>query len=359
MEPSGLYIHIPFCKSICPYCDFYKVKASDELMEKYEEAVVSATASLGILYSSSVFDTIYFGGGTPSCMPGSSIASIIEALRSSFNISSDCEITVECNPSSPLKSFIPSVAAAGVNRISMGMQSAIDSERRSLGRMADCVRVNQALSICRSAGISNISLDLMLGVPGQTMSSLKTSLSYAINSGVPHVSAYMLKLEEGTVFYKRKDSLDLPSEDTVCDMYDMTCSYLEGAGLTQYEISNFGLPSRHNLKYWKDVPYLGIGPGAHSCMDGKRFYYPSDVVGFIKGDLKCVPDGTSGSLEERVMLGLRLTSGIDFLDDIALSKISADLTLAPYVKISSGNLSLTHEGFLVSNIVIGKIIEKL
>jgi len=362
LTSSGIYIHIPFCKSLCPYCDFYKIKYNEELAEKYIEAVVDATASLSVLYNSSSFDTVYFGGGTPSSIDGDLIVRVLDALRLNFDISPSSEITVECNPSSALEDFIPKVAVAGVNRVSLGLQSAVDLERKSLGRLAGPSRVTTALDICHLSGIDNISLDLILGVPGQTLSSLEESLDYCISSGVPHVSAYMLKLEEGTVFYKRQDTLDLPPEDTVCSMYDLTCNTLSSAGLKQYEISNFARPgfeSRHNLKYWNDETYLGIGPGAHSFMNGKRFYYPSDVVGFMRGDMQCIPDGEGGALLERVMLGLRLSSGISFLDKDTLEEISSDKTLAPFINISNGNLSLTHEGFLVSNVVISKIIEKI
>ncbi|MBQ0135674.1 MAG: radical SAM family heme chaperone HemW [Oscillospiraceae bacterium] len=357
MESSGLYIHIPFCKSLCPYCDFYKVRFDEELEKKYVEAVEKSTASLGISYSSEAFDTVYFGGGTPSCLSGESIVKILDALRLNFNILPDAEITVECNPSSNLEIFIPVVANAGVNRISLGLQSANENERRLLGRISGTERVREVLDICKNSGITNISLDLMLGVPGQTLDSLKDSLNFCLDSGVSHVSAYMLKIEEGTVFYKRQETLDLPSEDLVCDMYELTCKTLNDGGLSQYEISNFGLPSKHNIKYWRDETYLGIGPGAHSYMNGKRFYYPKDINAFINGDLKEVPDGDGGAIEEKVMLGLRLTSGIGFLEPATLKLISNDKSIEPFISIDEGTLSLNQNGFLVSNAVILKILE--
>ncbi len=361
MRPFGIYIHIPFCRSFCPYCDFYKVRPDGELMQKYTEAVVNTTASFSHIYGRRPVDTIYFGGGTPSAVPGSLIADMPEAVRENFDVASDAEITVECNPSSDLESFLPAVSAAGVNRVSLGLQSASDGERRALGRASDAVRVRQAVSIARAAGIENISLDVMLGVPGQDRESLLETLEFCTGLKVPHISAYMLKIEEGTVFFDRGESLDLPSEDDVCDMYELTCDKLEAAGLKQYEISNFAVPgfeSRHNLKYWRDEEYLGIGPAAHSFADGRRFFFPPDINAFIEG-AGTADDGPGGSFEEKVMLGLRLTEGVSGLPADFVRRVAERSDLAPFVSADKTTLKLNRRGFLISNRVISEILEMI
>ncbi|MCR4746915.1 MAG: radical SAM family heme chaperone HemW [Clostridiales bacterium] len=361
MKPVGIYIHIPFCRSFCPYCDFYKVRPDGELMQKYTEAVVNTTASFSHIYGRRPVDTIYFGGGTPSAVPGSFIAEMLQSVRENFDVASDAEITVECNPSSDFESFLPVVSAAGVNRVSLGLQSAADGERRALGRASDAVRVKQAVALVRAAGIENISLDVMLGVPGQDRESLLETLEFCKGLKVPHISAYMLKLEEGTVFFDRKESLDLPSEDEVCDMYELTCDTLEAAGLKQYEISNFavpGLESRHNLKYWRDEEYLGIGPAAHSFADGRRFFFPSDINAFIAGS-GTVDDGPGGSYEERLMLGLRLAEGVSGLPAGFAGRVAARADLAPFIEAGDTSLKLNRRGFLISNRVISEILEMI
>ena len=358
MKPLGIYIHIPFCRSFCPYCDFYKVRPDGKLMQKYTEAVVNTTASFSHIYGRRPVDTVYFGGGTPSAMPGSLIADILKAVRDNFDVAPDAEITVECNPSSDLESFLPVVAAAGVNRVSLGLQSASDGERRALGRTSDSARVREAVSLVRAAGIENISLDVMLGVPGQDRESLLETLDFCTGLKVPHISAYMLKLEEGTVFFNRSESLNLPSEDDVCDMYELTCDTLESAGIKQYEISNFavqGFESRHNLKYWRDEEYLGIGPAAHSFADGKRFFFPADINAFIEG-AETVDDGPGGSFEEKLMLGLRLTEGVSDLPAEFVKRVAGRADLAPFVEAGNTALKLNRRGFLISNRVISEIL---
>ena len=365
MTTSGIYIHIPFCKSFCPYCDFYKVKADETLAEKYKKAVVRSTASFSNVYKDRLIDTIYFGGGTPSAIDASHIVDILNGIRSSFSVSPNCEITVECNPSSNLSEFLPTVASAGVNRISLGMQSAVDDERKGLGRMADAARVARAVELAKSCGISNISVDLMLGVPQQSLTSLDLSLEFLNSLDVTHVSAYMLKLEEGTNFKKRFDAgtLTLPSEDETVEFYNHTCDTLSSFGFAQYEISNFAKPgfeSRHNLKYWTLGEYLGLGPAAHSFMDGKRFFFAPSLEEFLAGALP-TPDGEGGDFAERVLLNLRLTRGLvgDIPDDFF--EKASKLGLQKYLFVGEENgakaVRLTREGFLVSNSIIGELLE--
>jgi len=358
MNPIGLYLHVPFCASRCPYCDFYTMRAGDNEKEEYLKAVRQALDR----FAPRRVDSIYVGGGTPSVLPGKSLADLLDFIQNRYDVSDDSEITVECNPSSDLEHFLPEVTAAGVNRISMGMQSAVDAERRQLGRLADSRRVEEALTLCRRNGVDNVSLDLMLGVPGQTPDSLQRSLDFCIGHDVPHVSAYLLKIEEGTVFARRRDKLDLPDEDTVCDLYRQTGDVLGAAGLPQYEISNFARPgqeSRHNLKYWRCEEYLGVGPSAHSYLDGQRFHYAPDLDAFLHGT-EPVSDGPGGSTGEQLMLRLRLAEGVPTADlPPQVLDRAANPSLAPYLARDDATLRLTREGFLVSNAILAELLQDL
>lgn len=356
MEPIGLYFHVPFCSSLCPYCDFFKKRPEAGDMEAYVEHIKT---ELNVFRNRTIrADSVYFGGGTPSVLPGELFGDLLASVRDTFSITEDAEITVECNPSSDLETFLPAAASAGVNRLSFGMQSAVDAERRSLGRRADRARVKEALDLARKAGISNLSVDVMLGVPGQTLQSLEETLAFLKAQDVPHVSAYLLALEAGTVFAKRADRLDLPSEDLVTALYRRTAEFLEDAGLLQYEISNFARPgfeSRHNLKYWHCDEYLGFGPAAHSFFEGKRSYYPGDWDAFL-ADHAPLPDGDGGSFEERLMLALRLREGYRGPVPAELREKASQPALRPYLEVGEDFLRLNREGFLVSNRVLSELL---
>ena len=235
---TGIYIHIPFCQTKCPYCDFYSMRGTDEKKDLYLEAL-----NKEISFHENIFaDTIYLGGGTPSVFGKERLKKLIKNAKNQFHFS-DGEITVEVNPSSCDEELIEALVSSGVNRISMGLQSANDEERKLLGRHSDKEKIQKSVELCKAYGIENISLDVMLGVPEQTMKSLEKTLDFAVNSGATHISAYILKIEENTLFYRRKNSLPLPDEDTVCDMYGFVCEYLENHGFNQYEISNFSSPN--------------------------------------------------------------------------------------------------------------------
>lgn len=356
MEPVGLYFHVPFCAALCPYCDFFKKRPEAGDMEAYADRIKKELEPFR--HRNIRADSVYFGGGTPSVLPGELLGDLLTAVRSCFLISEDAEITVECNPSSDLETFLPAAAEAGVNRLSFGLQSAVDGERRSLGRRADRARVETALDLARAAGFENLSLDVMLGVPGQTLQSLEDTLSFLKAQDVPHVSAYLLALEEGTVFAKRAARLDLPTEETVTALYRRTAEALEGAGLLQYEISNFAKPgfeSRHNLKYWHCEEYLGFGPAAHSFFEGKRFYYPADWNAFLSGDAP-LPDGDGGSFEERLMLAMRLREGYRGPVPEDLREKALQPELRPYLEVGEDFLRLTREGFLLSNTILSELL---
>ncbi len=367
----GIYIHIPFCKSKCPYCDFYSYRCKDEEMKAYVDALIDeiSTLSRASEFVEEPFkaDTLYLGGGTPSILSGEELYRIITTAKEKFKISNNAEITVECNPNSDIEAILPYLLKAGVNRISLGLQSAVDKERRALGRQSDKKRVAQVIELLKRNGISNISLDVMLGIPYQTKESLGETLSFVIKCGVPHISAYMLKIEEGTHFYKSYDKYDFPDDEKTTEFYNQCADALEKAGYIHYEISNFakeGYESRHNSKYWKLENYLGIGPGAHSYIDGKRFYFESDTQAFTDG-AKAVFDDLGGNAEEYIMLKLRLKKGLMLSELEKLYGEKASLKIkekAPFFKeqglidFDGERICLTRKGYLLSNSVICEFI---
>ena len=310
-------------------------------------------------------DTLYLGGGTPSILGGENIAMLTRRAKNLFGV--DGEITVECNPSAVEEDFFEAVADAGVNRISLGVQSVIERERKKLGRFSDREIIEKRIEQCRTAGIKNISLDVMLGVQEQTMKSFDETLDFCIASGATHISAYMLKIEEGTPYYKKKDSLNLPNDDEVADMYLAMSEKLRASGFEHYEISNFarsGFEGKHNLKYWNCEEYLGLGPSAHSFIDGKRFFYPRDIEYFKNGG-EPIPDGNGGDEEEYIMLRLRLKDGIVFEDfEKRFEKIfPRDIIKKTEKFIENGlmkcddkSMALTEKGFLLSNLIIAEFI---
>ncbi len=363
----GLYIHIPFCKSKCPYCDFYSFVSTETQKDSYLNAVLFYLKSWGEKLQGE-FDTIYFGGGTPSCFGANRLGEIIQAARRHFNFI-DEEITVECNPSSVSLEFFEELKSFGVNRISMGMQSVVDDERKILGRLSNKIQVENAVKWAKLSGITNVSLDLMLGVPNQTRGSLDESLDFLISQNITHISAYMLKIEEGTPFEKLQNTLNIADEDEVCDLYEYTIQKLAENGFEQYEISNFSkrgaFKSRHNLKYWCGDEYLGIGASAHSFISGQRIFYERDFDSFVHG---CEPtfDSMGGDGEEYLMLRLRLNEGVKFeqyekrygksIDENILKRVK-QMQKQGLIKMNDLGFSLTQKGFLLSNSVIGFVLD--
>ncbi len=362
---TGIYIHIPFCKAKCPYCDFYSFRPEETHKDSYLKAVLSCLEKYKSTVSDEI-DTIYFGGGTPSFFGGERISRIIAYIKEVFSVN-DAEITVECNPSSVDEELVLALKGAGVNRISMGMQSAVTKERKALGRLSDGNQVRECVNLFRKHGIDNISLDLMLGVPCQTKESLDESIDFLLSCGIRHISAYMLKIEEDTLFYSLQDSLPLPDEDTVCDLYLHTVSRLNSEGFLQYEISNFaqkGFESRHNLRYWHCEQYLGIGPSAHSFINGKRFYFERDFEKFLTCP-EAIPDGDGGSEEEYIMLALRLSEGLSFEDfkrrfgkaiDCEIISKAEKYEKAGLLSVTGEKLFLNEKGFLLSNQIISDLL---
>lgn len=364
MKNIGLYLHIPFCKSKCPYCDFYSFSGKEEQKDKYtkvlKERILSSFSTLQCKA-----DTLYIGGGTPSVLGAKNLEVLVNSC--SGYLTNDAEITVECNPNGLDENFFKILHDCGVNRISMGLQSAIDSERRILGRLSDRNQVENAVKLAQKAGFQNISLDVMLGIPEQTKKSLAETLDFCVSLGVPHISAYILKLEENTYFYKNRKKYNFPDDDLTADLYLQMCEAFENNGIMQYEISNFakkGFESRHNLKYWHCEEYLGLGPSAHSFLNGKRFYYDRDFEPFMNGNSP-IPDGDGGDFTEYAMLALRLTEGLQ--ENKVFSRFGHSIPKEIYEKskifvdngymiADSKHLSLTQKGFLLSNSILSSIL---
>ena len=364
----GIYIHVPFCKRKCPYCDFYSVSEDRELIKSYVSAVCrNAKAFAGRRISA---DTVYFGGGTPSLLTAEQIEKILSVIDESFTLCSP-EITMEANPCTVDFQKLSDYRNAGVNRISFGVQSADDKELEFLGRLHDFALAEQAVENAVKAGFDNISCDLMLGLAGQSMKSLERSLSKLAEMPINHISAYMLKIEEETPFYKQEIINAVADEDLLCDMYLRTVEFLEEKGFIQYEISNFAkdkLYSKHNLKYWHGEEYIGIGPAAHSFFENERYCCPRNLNKFIKSDLqdKEALETSPDKLEEYIMLNLRLTTGInlhtveemagkDFAD--RLEKKAIFFEKNKLCVISGKRIFLTPKGFLVSNDLIEEFID--
>lgn len=309
-QPIGLYIHVPFCDGKCPYCDFYSLRGTPAMMDEYTRRVKETITDMGAKLGREA-GTLYFGGGTPSLLGAERLSRLIRAAQDSFGLR-NAEITVEANPGGDLKDFFRELKKAGANRASIGLQSADEEELRLLGRRHTAADAARAVRDAQDAGFDNISLDLMLAVQGQTQASLCRSMDFCAELGVQHVSAYLLQLEPGTAYWKNRAALRLPDEDAAAALYLSACEGLQKRGFIQYEISNFARPgyeSRHNLKYWNCEEYLGVGPSAHSFLNGERFHQERGVAAFLRGE-SAVSDGPGGGFEEFAMLKMRLAEGL-------------------------------------------------
>ena len=362
-RPIGVYIHVPFCGAKCPYCDFYSLPGSAATMDAYVSKVCETIEASPNVPA----DTLYFGGGTPSLLGVDRLARCIAAAKRRFLLQG-AEITVEANPNAP-PAFFRDLAQTGTNRVSLGMQSIHPAELQALGRRHTAAQVREAIRLLREGGITNLSLDLMLAIPHQTKDSLRESIAFCAEENIPHISAYLLKIEPGTEFFCHKDALAplLPSDDETADRYLFAVEELAKHGYLQYEISNFcreGQISRHNCKYWQGEEYLGIGPSAHSYLAGKRFYFPQNLRGFLDGAVP-VDDGEGGSREEFAMLALRLCTGLtqtlwqerfgEPLPAVYLQR-AKKFAASGLVRWSPEGFSFTPKGFLVSNALLAEIL---
>ena len=366
MQPIGLYLHIPFCDGKCGYCNFFSRHADNEVLSEYTEKLIASVASWGKKLDRPV-DTVYFGGGTPSLLGHGRLNAILNAVKSSFTLTPDPEITVEVNPTSTEELDFFAMRSAGFNRLSIGLQSANDNELRILGRRHDSADALRTVQRSQAAGFDNISLDVMLAIPEQTKDSLNHTLEFCDSCGIQHISAYILKIEKDTRFYQIKDQLPLFTDDEQAELYEYTVKKLSDLGYPQYEISNFAqacYASRHNLHYWHDEEYLGLGPSAHSYLDGTRFFYDNDFQSFYQD--QTIYESAGGDSEEYIMLALRLSEGLifdryqkRFHQPISENFLKASRRLAAQglCRVSDQSVSLTVKGFLVSNSVIAYLSE--
>lgn len=362
----GLYIHIPFCKAKCAYCDFYSLARSEDRMDAYAAALNRSLRDAASKAAAYRVDTVYFGGGTPSFFGASRLAALLETVFACYAVSPGAEITTEANPESARDvDALRTLRRAGFNRVSLGMQSADDQELRALGRIHTAADTAAAVDAARRAGFDNLSLDLIYGLPGQTRERWRANLAAAVALAPEHLSCYGLKAEPGTPLYARRHSASLPDDDAQADMYLDTVAFLAGRGYAQYEISNFarsGYESRHNLKYWTLGEYLGFGPGAHSDFGGRRFAVARDLDAFLRGDTAYSEDTPIAPEEraaERVMLGLRLTRGLQ-AEELAGAEAALEACAAHGLAERVENRwHLTPRGFLVSNAIILRVQEAL
>ncbi len=348
MKPA-LYIHIPFCAQKCAYCDFASWAGREAAREAYfaalEQELDSWIARVG-----SEFSTVFIGGGTPSLVPHEYIARIAGKVKCA-------EFSMEANPGTLTPEKLSAYRAAGINRLSMGVQSFDDRLLKTVGRIHSAKQAEDAFRMAREAGFDNINLDLMYALPGQTVEQWKQTLETAVRLNPEHISAYSLIIEEGTPISEWAEPLD---DDTVNEMQRLCTAFLKEHGYGRYEISNYAKPGRecaHNICYWVRGDYIGIGCAAHSLFEGKRFCNTSDLDEYIAG-VRCVEEtclDSSDIIEETVMLGLRMARGIS-IDDIPDMKAADRLVKAGIAEISEGRFMLTEKGMELQNAAVVELL---
>lgn len=374
-----LYIHIPFCVSKCRYCDFLSFSSDGDTVRKYTDALIREISSKK--NKENITDTIFIGGGTPSLLDVKYIKEIFDSLYDDFNISDDAEITIEANPGTITKEKAKAYAELGINRVSMGLQSADNEALKKLGRIHDFNHFLESYDILRNEGMSNINVDIMSGLPGQSVAKYEETLCKVCDVNPEHISAYSLIVEEGTPFYQMYNPVDglrrdeLPDEDSEREQYYMTRDILKDAGYFRYEISNYSKPGyecRHNTGYWRGVPYIGMGLGASSLWNGTRYNNTGDMSEYIRCSMK--PDSIAENvqkltdadrMEEFMFLGLRMTEGIqnsEFYEKFGVTvnevygeviKKYSDMKM---LEINGENMKLTDKGVDVSNIIFADFI---
>ncbi len=367
---KGLYIHIPFCATKCGYCDFYSLPFSKSFAKRYAFAVANQIKG----FEKSVFDSIYFGGGTPSLLSIADFFEILDAVHTSHAVTQDCEITVETNPGFLSTNKLLKLKSFGLNRVSVGVQSTDDKILSLITRKHTAKKAIETIELIDKIGIQNISADIMLGIQGQTKQVVKKTIDDITLVSTKHISAYIMKLSEQSAFFCNKEKYVL-DHDEQADLYEYATRYIASKGFAQYEISNFckdGFESRHNLKYWTLKPYFGAGSFAASCIDKKRYITKLNASEFCESfkSLKSsfdgiyTPEGEVG-LDDFIMLGLRTSNGID-LDKLnkefnfVLTQQQVDfLSLCEKQNLlttKNNHIVLTPKGFLVSNAIITKLI---
>lgn len=379
----GLYVHIPFCKSKCAYCDFNSfVPGSSEIMTRYVSSLLSHMEVYRDGTRDYRVDTVFIGGGTPTALPPEELTRLIKGIHRSFDISKNAEFTIEANPATVTPKQLRMLRRLGVNRISFGLQSADNRELRALSRIHTRAQFLESYKMAREAKFDNINIDLMYGIPYQTYDSLIKTLSFVTRLGPEHISMYNLKIEPGTPFFenRREVTAVCADEDTEYAMYTSAIDFLASRGYEQYEISNFakrGYSCAHNLKYWNCEEYLGFGVSAHSYFNGNRFSFISNIGQYIDAveniDSDICLTAENEQLQERermgeyIMLRLRLNDGIDpheFASKFGASfEASYGIKLQRYIKTGfvtrrrSGAYALTPAGMLISNHILSDILD--
>ena len=360
----GLYIHVPFCTSRCPYCDFYSTTSKKDIGEY--AATVKRTVGEYAEKTGRKASSLYIGGGTPGALDTPILCDIVKTAVECFDIDGQKEATCEFNPETAEKERFKAVRDAGINRISMGLQSSNGEELKLLGRRHSALDAKNAVLLARESGFDNISLDIMLGLPNQSEKTLSETIDFCASCGADHISSYILKIEPNSVFGKMGIE-GLPDDEKTGELYLFAVEKLKSHGYIQYEISNFardGKQGQHNINYWECGQYIGIGPAAHSFLNGRRFFYKRSLKDFLSG-APPVDDGEGGSYEEHIMLGLRLSKGISFKYLSRKFGIGIDEKRLKFIKrldenglavFDGDNLRLTPRGFLVSNAIIAELI---
>ena len=370
-DTLGIYVHIPFCLRKCDYCDFCSyTNLTNDMREMYISRLIREISTSPL--AGAKVDTVFFGGGTPSLLTPKELDKIFSELNSTFNIETDAEISLEMNPKTASYEKLCSFKSIGVNRLSIGMQSIHENELKSLGRIHTYSDFLTSFDLARRTGFNNINIDVMYGIPGQSIDSLQQTVDLVCSLKSEHVSLYSLILEEGTPLYNRKDSLLFPSEDDELKMYSYITKTLGLAGYDHYEISNYALPGhkcRHNLKYWRCNDYLGFGVTAYSCIGNGRFGNVSDLQDYCSSEDPVVYReqlSRDDKAFEYVMLKLRLSEGFRLSElerlfaktpEPVISRKIQDLIDMGYVLFDGDRINLTEKGFYVSNTLIGMFCE--
>ena len=371
-QKLGLYLHVPFCVRKCRYCDFYSSPGGLDERGAYVKGLLVHLEHEARALSHYEVDTVYFGGGTPTLLSGEDFKQLLHVIGECYDLAPNAEITTECNPVSGGAGMAERLLEAGVNRLSIGLQSANENELALLGRPHGREEFLSTYRAARAAGFRNISVDLMFGIPEQTVESLERSLSLLCELSPEHLSVYGLRVEEGTPFYACRESLALPDEDTEAEMAERIAARLFEAGYWHYEVSNFAKPgyhSRHNMRYWLGEEYLGFGPGAHSYLGGVRFETAPDKHAYLaavaRGDFASLRTnatviGGDEARDEYVMLRMRLFEGVDLADFqhrfgqdfFECYRVPSSLFEGGFLRRTDKGLAFTERGMRVSNAIL-------
>jgi len=378
-DSFGVYLHVPFCATRCGYCDFNTYTpgqlGSGATQGDYLDAIVAELEMAVVKHPELArgADTVFVGGGTPSMLGASGLRRLLDGVRNSFGLADDAEVTTESNPESTSPEFFEGLAEAGFTRVSLGMQSAVPHVLATLDRTHTPGRPAAAVAEARAAGFEHINLDVIYGTPGESMANLDTTLEAVLATDVDHVSAYSLIVEPGTAMARkvRRGELPMPDDDDLADRYERIDAALSQAGFSWYEVSNWAKPGgqcRHNMLYWRDGNWWGAGPGAHSHLDGTRFYnvkHPARYAATISGGELPIKDSEGLTAEDRhtekIMLGLRLAEGIDANllgeDELGKARRQAEAGMVEFVSVDGGQrIQLTNRGRLLADAIIVDIL---